>query len=72
MAKKVKRNEMGRVSIISLILMALGIFFLVSGFVTQTDSFNFWNWWSLLYYFVGLALISFGKVCHGGMCGVKH
>lgn len=61
--------------ILAAIIVAVGIFFVVQGFVVQlgissqsTDAWNIMNWtadsfgWVFAYYFVGIVLIGIGKM----------
>lgn len=67
--------------IISAIVMAVGIFLLVQGFVTQLQLQGSWDssdlTWTVGYYFVGVLLIGAGKIlkwkacsCCSAHCGI--
>ncbi len=62
--------------IVGLIMMALGLWFVVGGFVTQLQSTgrNF-DWMVAVWYIIGIALFSYGKMWkHNAMCdcGMMH
>jgi len=68
--------------IISAIVMAVGIFLLVQGFVTQLQLQGSWDssdlTWAVGYYFVGVLLIGAGKIlkwkacsCCSAHCGIS-
>lgn len=63
--------------ILSVIMMALGLWFLAGGFTTQFNvtGQNF-NWMVALWYVIGIALVWYGKMwahkgCGCGCCGMN-
>ncbi|MFH0970408.1 MAG: hypothetical protein V1776_03025 [Candidatus Diapherotrites archaeon] len=56
-------------AIISVVLKALGLWFLIGGFVTQFNvTGRTFDWWVALWYVVGIALIWYGKVWSNKTC----
>lgn len=59
------------VGIVSLILFAVGLWIIVNGFITQWNSPDTSNWWTvMLWYLVGFVVLVLGKMAkwkaHGG------
>ena len=52
--------------LIALILFAVGIYFLVSGFASQTSGASWWN--VMLLYLIGLVLLGLGKGAKWSCC----
>jgi len=63
MAKKEKCECRPIIGFGSIILMALGLYFLVWGFSIQTKALS-WSWSALVCYLVGVVLVGFGKIAH--------
>ena len=56
-------------ALISVVLFAVGIYFLVWGFVSQTTSgisWNFLDWNAVLFYLIGVLVLVFGKMAKWG------
>jgi len=56
-------------ALISVVLFAVGIYFIVWGFVSQTTSgisWNFLDWNAVLFYLIGVLVLVFGKMAKWG------
>jgi len=54
-----------------LILLAVGFYFIVMGFLMQISNASiqfFWNWWAMLYYLIGFLLLALGKFSKHRAC----
>ena len=59
-------------SLLGLILLAAGFYFVVWGFLSQTSTAlgnGAYNWTAALYYLIGVALMGFSKMAKGSSCG---
>ena len=76
MVKMMKMGKMGECacdwggSILAVIMVALGIWFLVGGFVTQLSvTGRSFDWMVAVWYVIGVALVMWGKIWGYKSCG---
>jgi membrane-bound ClpP family serine protease len=53
------------IGVLGMVLIVAGIYFLVWGFMIQTNSnlsWSSWSWWAALNYLIGIFLFGFGKI----------
>lgn len=67
MAKN-KHNCNFGLGLLAIVLFAIGLYFLVWGFLTQTTSGITWDWNVLLYYLIGFAVMALGKWAKWSSC----
>jgi TM2 domain-containing membrane protein YozV len=75
MAKEMMCEGKPGMGILAAALMAVGIYFLIWGFMTQMASaisWSLWNWNALLYYLIGFLVLGLGKMLKHKGHGMMH